>query len=239
MAALPAKAVLALHQQWCGQFSAPGADAQAILRTAFQGCRLALQALQSELAAMRYPVDPMLPASTEVQARVSRLEHAMGASVPRPLKLFWEEVGGVSLVALGGYEHVDFWDAQGLHSECCDGLYVEPLNEESEHYFLSEWEYAQEDPQDFYFSLSPDDCHKDNVSGGASYGVRPSRAQDEVLTPWLGYEGSLDELEWGQPFDLVAYLRWSVLVHAGFPGFGDSPAFQPIRDRLLRQVKVF
>lgn len=241
MAAPRAQAVRTLHQHWCSQFHAPGADREALLRESFQGCRRALAALQSGLQSMGYPVQGMQLASDALPARIARLEAAVGAPVPQSLALFWQEVGGVALVGLGDYPHLDFWEARGLGDACCDGLYIEALNANAEAFFLSEWEDFADVPEEFYFSLSPDAHHKDDVSGGASYGVRPGsdHAQPGGLAPWMGYAGSAAEQEWGQGFDLLAYLRWSVLVHAGFPGFADAAAFAPIRDRLLSQVEVF
>ncbi|MBV8248180.1 MAG: hypothetical protein JO200_06975 [Comamonas sp.] len=239
MASPRAQAIRTLHQQWCGLFDAPGADAEAILRRTFQDCRQALESLQSELLALNYPVESMLFASTSLPQRIARLEQALGAPIPLSLACFWQEVGGVSLVSLGDYLHLDFWQEQGLADACCDGLYIEALHADAEDYFLSEWEDFQDSPEEFYLPLSPDAHHKDDVSGGASYGLRVQRGQSDVLTPWLGYEGSAAEQDWGQAFDFVGYLRWSLLVHAGFPGFAAEAAFAPIRDRLLSRVEVF
>lgn len=96
-------------------------------------------------------------------------------------------------------------------------------------------EGAREDP--FYLDLAPDYHHKDDFSGGASYGMAPGGGW---LAPWLHFR-------WTTPSacapsdtpDLVSYLRASILEFAGFPGCMGRPGFEKLRDRLLRRVEPF
>src|ERR1043165_9905765 len=65
----------------------------------------------------------------------------------------------------------------------------------------------------FYGDLSPDDLHKDNISGGEAYGVAlPCPSADFVF------------LEEPHNLLFVSYLRLSILRWGGFPGLEGSIA---------------
>lgn len=225
------------HQQWCAQVRAQPAQAEALTREALQGCRYALEAIVGELQAMDYPVPHMLLPPGNIYADVAELERVSGRRVPRALVLFWDLVGGVELVTLGGYEHLDFWAEHGLGDdgdEYCDGLCVGPIDAGTAEYLREELEGWGGAPEPPCLSLSPDALHKDDVSGGPAQGLEllpPDAPLGEAdwICPWVGEAGG----------DFIGMLRESVLLHGGFPGFADAPAFAPIRQCLLRQVQPF
>ena len=97
----------------------------------------------------------------------------------------------------------------------------------------------------YYFELAPDGYHKDNISGGMPYGVRPGKVW---LPTWEHFEWSgsrRPKSAWrpksapsGLP-DFLGYLRTAVLECAGFPGLFGDDAFEPLRLQLLARVKAF
>lgn len=129
---------------------------------------------------------------------------------PLPLSLlgFWQEVGSVDFV--------------GMHPTWPKALDPLVVGDPGVALLdLDEWEELIEDGEVeasdvFEASLSPDDLHKDNISGGAPYSVAlPSRGADFVFL----YEHH--EL----PF--VSYLRLAILRCGGFPGLeGQNVEFE-------------
>jgi hypothetical protein len=91
----------------------------------------------------------------------------------------------------------------------------------------------------FVWEFAPDALHKDNVSGGAPYGVVPGRGWAPVVTG----------LDWGKKrrprtlpagdVDLISYLRSCVLEGAAFPGLIPESGFASLRERLLQRVPLF
>jgi hypothetical protein len=82
-------------------------------------------------------------------------------------------------------------------------------------YFAGEIEVWQEDPgAPFLLPVAPDQCHKDNVSGGGPYGVvLPDACADAYFVGEAG-------------MSLVSYLNWA-FQHGGFPGStGDDAQWQ-------------
>jgi hypothetical protein len=87
--------------------------------------------------------------------------------------------------------------------------------------------------------FSPDDFHKDSVSGGAPYSV-------EYLEGWVA---PVHDFAWNGPVrprsastgapGFLAYLRTALLECGGFPGYFGHAEYEPIRIELLRDVKLF
>lgn len=96
-------------------------------------------------------------------------------------------------------------------------------------YFDDEWEHWRQGRADltatglFVLPLAPDRLHKENVSGGAPYGI--------VLP-----DGCVDGLFAGEttmPF--VSYLNW-VFAHGGFPWPTESPEQWRVKRDLARDL---
>lgn len=111
---------------------------------------------------------------------------------PMTLECFWRALGSVAFTGT----HPNF---QGL----LDPLVVYPVDA-----LLEEAESAErEDDGRFHLALSPDDLHKDNVSGGMPYSVAlPQNTFDFRL------------LHEARDVDFLDYLRDVVLVRGGFGG---------------------
>ncbi len=149
---------------------------------------------------------PLIAASDSTREDVTILQQAVG---PLPLSLlaFWEQVGSVDLVGM-------------LRSWPPD---IDPLV-----IYFPEAAVADLDDKDdmikslghFEAGLSPDNLHKENISGGAPYAVYlPDPGADFILH--------------NEKHDMyfVSYLRFAILRFGGFPGleggdeeFGDLPA---------------
>lgn len=181
-----------------------------------------------------------------IERNVMVIEKTIGLPVPQILVKFWEKVGGVSLVDLKNYQHVDFWEGQKILAprHFCDGLHVDPCNHEWTTFICSDFidwkEYTARDESDrFLLALSPDAYHKDNISGGAAYGVYAEASWKPIWQnfEWTGAQSPATALT--SPPDFLLYLRTTVLECAGFPAFLGSPGFDSIRERLLRGVPLF
>jgi hypothetical protein len=181
-----------------------------------------------------------------LQKNIQVIEAATGIIIPRILIKFWEIIGGFSLVDLEDYQHVDFWANQGIIGKqgFCDGVYVEACSDEWAAYIcdsLLDWqEFCAGDEEDkFFLDLSPDGFHKDNISGGAAYGVL---GESQWKPIWLNFEwsGYIHPVSaFSTPPDFLSYLRTALLECAGFPGFLGLPAFDPIKAHLLHGVPLF
>ena len=238
------EAILALQRQW---LAAGDPDSQRELASeALVHAADALHTLVSNLNATGYPwarIDRVNP--SVLSTNIHRIEKVMGTAIPEVLVLFWELVGGVMLVDLENYRHVDYWEAQGLHTApFCDGLVVEPCSREWADYVCGDyldWQgnWPADSPEPFLLSLSPDGYHKDNISGGAPYGLffgEPWRPTWQYFE-WPGTRRPLSAPP--DPPDFLAYLRTTVLECAGFPGLLGQRAFEPFRDRLLQDMPLF
>jgi hypothetical protein len=159
---------------------------------------------------------------------------------------FWERIGGISFIDLENYRHTDFWEEHQIipPSGYTDGLHIYACNDEWTCSMCSEfadWKenQSQGESEDFLFTLSPDGYHKDNISGGAPYGVfadsnwKPVWRYFEWSGPLHPVTAILD------PPDFLAYLRTTVLECAGFPGLLGVPAFERIKPGLLQNVPLF
>jgi hypothetical protein len=125
--------------------------------------------------------------------------------LPITLECFWRTVGGVAFTGT----HPEFPDM-------LDPLLVYPVEA-----LLEEAEYVErEDDGRFHFALSPDDLHKDNVSGGMPY---------SVALPQATFDFRL--LHEARDVDFLDYLRDVILVRGGFGGLDPShPGHVPLAE---------
>lgn len=240
--------VLKTQRSWQDAAAADGETAASAAAHALAGLKKAATTLAENLREMGYPpVSGVIPPEPGLASRLQRLEATVGGPVPPILVAFWQQVGGISLVDLEGYTHVDFWAARRISGPdgYCDGIYLDSCDPSWLEFALRDHADLVEDPDlpppegPYLLSLAPDGCHKDNISGGVPYGIQVGGGW---LAPWLNFSwtgrlrptsATLD------PCDLLGYLRTSILECAGFPGLLGVPSFEPIRERLLRDVEVF
>jgi hypothetical protein len=140
--------------------------------------------------------------SSESLGQITELERLVGA-IPLSLRIFWERIGSVSFIGR----------AKGWAD------YSDPLYVEEPEAAIVEFRYWQEGAGwsvgptggTFLCPVAPDVLHKDNVSGGAPYGIGlPDPGADAML-----------HNEWHH-VNFVPYLRIAILEWGGFPGL--SPA---------------
>ena len=239
-----------VHLQWLkdvGSHTSPNEFRREQLTIkALEGCRRACEILAQRLKVMGYPVeDVFVPPVDTLDNQLDELEAKIGP-VPPVLRLFWQYIGGLQFVRLEDYAHVDFWDRLGVYGsrEYCDGLYIERGDADwLEHTYATfeerqEWDEDERQMFPFTYILAPDGFHKDDISGGSPYGLRPS-------TSWVA---EVEDFQWpkntapisaAQPPDFLSYLRTTILECAGFPGLYGEPAFEPYRLRLLEGLEIF
>ena len=155
-----------------------------------------------------YRADPLAPPSAEMRADLEELEAAAG---PLPLSLiaFWEEVGSVDLV--------------GMHPAWPDGL--DPLVVDPPEGALS---YLDNEEDELFVGLAPDDLHKDNTSGGDPYGLELPNPSADFLFMYERHR-----------LLFVPYLRFAILRWGGFPGLeGRQVHFEPL-EALTAQLEPF
>ena len=142
-----------------------------------------------------YTEGPLVPPSDATRADLSSLEEQVGP-LPLSLTAFWEEVGSVDLV--------------GMHpswGENLDPLVVYPPEAALSDFEMEGGEEEIAAAGQFVAALAPDELHKDNVSGGAPYGVALPDASADFL---------LQDERHGLLF--VPYLRLAILRWGGLPG---------------------
>jgi hypothetical protein len=216
-------------------------------RDSLEQCKDALAILCQNLKGIGYDwadINRIQP--EELSKNILTIQQTILQPIPPILKMFWEMVGAVSLVDLDNYRHVDFWKEHKIFSECnyCDGLHVDGCNSDWANFIcddFSDWKTYQQHGDDdrFLLSLSPDGFHKDNISGGASYGLYPGDSWNPI---WQNYEWPGERLPLAgskNPPDFLSYIRIVVLECAGFPAFLGVPAIEPVKKRLLEGVQVF
>lgn len=239
--------VIRAQRDWAHVAAAGGPAAQAAATAALQGFNRAIAVLAKNLRALGYPKVPgrILP-EPGLPARIQRLEAALGAQVPPTLRVFWEVVGGVSLADLDDYRHATFWKDRGIEGPdgYCDALHLDPCSKA--------WlEFAEQDHADwaddpdlpagstYLLSLSPDGYHKDNISGGESYGVWTGEDSGAVLRNFAWTGRVRPESAPADEADVVSYLRTAVLECAGFPALHGVETFEALRVELLLGVVAF
>ena len=155
---------------------------------------------------------PITPFDPQNAGMIDRLASRFGP-LPITLECFWRKVGEVAFTGT----HPDF-------PRMLDPLVVYPVEAA-----LEEAEYAErEDDGLFRFALSPDDLHKDNVSGGMPYAVAlPQGTFDFRL------------MHEARDVDFLDYLRDVILVRGGFGGLDIAhPAGVPLAE-LTTELKPF
>jgi hypothetical protein len=101
------------------------------------------------------PQPPLVPFTTQDDAAIARLKTRVGA-LPLTLEYFWKTVGSVAFT--------------GTHPNFPSML--DPLVMFSAEFVADELQHREpEDDGSIHLPLSPDDYHKDNISGGAPYSV--------------------------------------------------------------------
>ena len=241
-----AEAIVQAQRAWRTAVAVGDDEAQVAAAAALGGLGDAVRVLLENLAALGYPDVPgLIPPSKHIDVRLRKLGAKVGA-VPPILAAFWRSVGGVSLVDLEDYEHVDFWDAIGVAGPdgFCDGAHVHACRSEWVKFTVQDFIDQAEDPDvppdgSYLLSLAPDGYHKDNISGGAAYGLDAGAGW---LAPWRNFAWTgarRPDSAPPDPCDFLGYLRTSILECAGFPGLFGVGSFEPIRRRLLRHVEVF
>jgi hypothetical protein len=210
-------------------------------------CADAITILSGNLRKIRYvwvSSEP-IPAN-ELEGSIRMIEAKTGLSVPKILVAFWKIIGGISFVDLEHYRHVSFWDkhkitgpqdfADGLHVDACSRGWASHICDEYE-----DWQNddQQDDAEKFLLDLSPDGYHKDNISGGESYGVFAESGWKPIWQyfEWPGVAKPVTAL--ADPPDFLSYLRTTVLECAGFPGLLGIPAFERLSNELLEDVPLF
>lgn len=238
--------IMDAQKAWRAAASQGDRTAREAASEALSICVDSIEILRDHLNIIGYPWAKIEKISIEDLTRnIARIEKAIGTSVPQILVLFWEKVGGISFVDLDHYHHTEFWMEHHLTGPkfFCDGLHVDPANDEWTEFTCNDYidwlDYREPGDTHYLISLSPDGYHKDNISGGAPYGVKAGQSWIPTWQnfEWTGVEypitASADTL------DFLSYLRTTVLECAGFPALLGSPGFNPIRDQLLQGVPVF
>jgi hypothetical protein len=218
-------------------------NAAKIADAALNTCLHAVELLQGRLAEMGYPVSSLVTRPKNgLSKRIERVETHTGLAVPALLKRVWAVVGGISFVDLEDYSHVEFWDRLGIKGKkgFCDGVCIDSCTKDWLEFTIEDFDALVEDDaeEEFFYSISPDGYHKDDISGGDSYGVRDGDWMPALLH--FEWSGRLKPSSTnGESIDLMGYLRTSILECGGFPGLLGTKAFEPIRIRLIEHLPAF
>jgi hypothetical protein len=181
-----------------------------------------------------------------LEENIQRIEAKTGLSVPKILVEFWKIIGGISMVDLKTYQHVDFWGKYQIVAPkgFADGLHVDACNNEWAAYICHDYDdwknfQRQDEFEKFLLSLSPDGFHKDNISGGMPYGVFAESSWKPIWQyfEWSGPKHPVTAL--ADPPDFLSYLRTTILECAGFPALLGIPAFDTLKENLLEGVPIF
>jgi hypothetical protein len=186
------------------------AEAAAVADLTMQRVRRNIERITDRLRAGGYPFDGSVPSWTpprkSVAEDVSRIEEAIGGSVPLTLRAFWMTVGAVHWKFTDRSEAPSVW--RGLPLREADPLCV--LGPADAWFAIDEWQQERTlaHPEVVglpCLQLAADYLHKANISGGATYGFTlPSEEVDPE------FENEAHAL----PF--VDYLRLA-LRWGGFP----------------------
>ena len=232
-------------------WQAASTDDEAVIRAmaleSLSKCADAIAILSQNLRKIGYVWVSSEPVpANELESNIRMIEAQTGLAIPKILVAFWNMVGGVSFVDLGKYRHVRFWDQYKITAPqgFADGLHVYACSRGWASYTCQEYEdwqndHQQDEAEPFLFELSPDGYHKDNISGGESYGVFADPAWKPIWQnfEWSGVVRPMTAL--ADPPDFLSYLRTALLECAGFPGLLGTPAFDRLRGQLLEGVPLF
>ena len=197
------------------------ADIEKVLTETFSRTAQNLQVIYEELLKMNYlfnkapesnfqrPLHPPIQNTDELLKRLDEEVEPFGF-VPLSLKYFYKIVGGVNFCW-------DYETGEDFLWRMADPIQVFSLDaivsDLSRGYWKQEMdEYAEEDEFfEAYLDLSPDDLHKDDISGDIPYAIE--------VTP----KPSIDALFMNEPNNttFINYLRIS-FEYCGFPGLARS-----------------
>jgi hypothetical protein len=234
--------ILEKQRTWQAASSNNESVISAMALESLSNCAEAIAVLGGNLRKLGYVwVSSELVPANELEENIRMVEANTGLSVPKILVSFWKTVGGISFVDLEHYRHVGFWLKHKITAPqgFADGLHVYACNREWAAYICDEYADWQEEAEQFLLELSPDGYHKDNISGGESYGVFVESAWKPIWQyfEWSGVAKPVTAL--ADPPDFLSYLRTTVLECAGFPGLLGIPAFDSFRNELLKDVPLF
>lgn len=184
------------------------------MRRARRNVEVLVRALPSVGWSFHYPVsgEPGFsvwsPADSHIEQSIGSMEARLNGPIPVSLAAWWRIVGAVDLTRK---------PAAGPFIEYPDPLVVLPPRAVLDE--LEEWQgddIAQEMVPEFLAPIAPDLFHKEDVSGGAPYGIHlPDATADGVIRN-LGDE----------PMHFVAYLRHA-FKWAGLPGYAETHTAPP------------
>ena len=238
--------ILEKQRAWQAASTDDEAVISAIALESLSKCAEAITILSGNLRKMGYVWVSSEPIPAyELEGNIRMIQAKTGLSVPKILVTFWKIIGGISFVNLEHYRHVSFWHKHKITAPqgFADGLHVYACNREWASYICDEYEDWQDDEREeteqFLLDLSPDGYHKDNISGGESYGVFAESAWKPIWQyfEWSGVVKPVTAL--ADPPDFLSYLRTTVLECAGFPGLLGISAFDSFRNELLKDVPLF
>ena len=231
------------QRAWWQAVAAGGRAAEKAALEAWARCGKSIAVLERNLVQIGYPRTELVqPCASALDGRLQEIEESIGGVIPPVLKALWRSLGGLSLVDLDAYEHVIFWEDRGIFGPegYCDGVFVDACTVEWVDYVSQEFlEWGTDEDSEFLISLSPDGYHKDNISGGESYGVYSGMDWAPVWQnfTWSGYVRPKTAPP--DPLDLFSYVRTALLECAGFPALLGAEGFQEVKERLLEGVPVF
>lgn len=212
----------------------PSAEAVAVARELARRAGRNAARIRDHLAAQGYAFEadvPIRPPAPGIAQQLDAMEEQI-APVPLALRAWAEEVG---LVNLNG-SHPE-WGIEYADAFCVelDPAYaVEVHREWIEEGWFTRWGQIR-----FPVPLAPDHLHKDDVSGGAPYGI-------ELPDPSIDPRWHHDDVHAGATF--VGYLRSALLRWAGFPGWARAdpdgsgrprPPFPPDLTALAARLERF
>lgn len=235
------------QRAWQQAAAAGGITAERAAAEAWARCGDSVAALARNLKIIGYPcIELVQPCASNLDQRLQEVEEATGIAIPLVVKALWRTVGGLSLVDLEAYKHVGFWEDQGVFGPegYCDGVYVDACTDQWVDFISQEsLDWGDSDDQDselpFLISLSPDGYHKDNISGGESYGVYPGATWAPVWENFAWSGNVRPKTAPPDPPDFLAYLRTALLECAGFPALLGVEEFQEVKEHLLKGVPIF